>query len=201
MDNLISAISVRASKLEASIKEKHSGMLYIGLCRLFGTILAAHRAKIGGRYHLVVLALQGLLRCLFVPYTNHEPNGEEISAFGVAHTVAYARILTSICDPTVSSVTRSKRRSGLELNDATKKARSIAGQHLPYLMMEYCSCQLKGRLTPEMKTTLNPGLDAVLGILSPEMMRTMNAAMDSSSRSVFKALYEEYRRIGRWDGD
>ncbi len=105
-----------------------------------------------------------------------------------------------ICDPTVSSVRRSRNRSRLELNDETKKARSIAGQHLPYLMMEFCGCQLTGRLLPGMRAALNAGLYAVLGVVPAEMMRTMNAAMDSSSRSVFKALYNDYRRTGKWDG-
>lgn len=199
IDELLAAITVKASNL-GSQAEKNSGRLYIGLCRLFGTILAVHRAKIGGRYHLVLLTLQVLLRCLFIPYTNSEAVGSEASVFGESHATAYGRILNQICDPTVSSVTRWRNRSRLKLNDETKKARSIAGQHLPYLIMEFCGCQLKGRLLPEIRAALNAGLYAVFTVIPPEMMRTMNAAMDSSSRSVFKALYDDYMRFGKWNG-
>ena len=199
IDELLAAIVVKASNLDTQT-EQNSGKLYIGLCRLFGTILAVHRAKIGGRYHLVVLTLQALLRCLFVPYKDSEAVGRESSTFGESHAAAYGRILTMICDPTVSSVTRSRNRLRLELNDKTKKARSIAGQHLPYLIMEFCGCQLTGRLLPGMRAALNVGLYAVLAVISPDIMRTMNAAMDSSSRSVFKALYDDYRRFGKWNG-
>ena len=200
VDELLAAISVKASKI-GTASEKHSGRLYIGLCRLFGTLLAVHRAKIGGRFHLVVLALQALLRCLFTPYKNDEGEESELSMLGESHAAAYGRILNMIGDPTVSSMTRSIPRSRLELNDDRKKARSTAGQHLPYVMMEFCACQLRGRLQPGMRAALNAGLYAVLAVIPADKMRTMNAAMDPSSRSVFKTLYNDFRGIGKWAGD
>ena len=200
VDELLAAISVKASKLYTQ-REEDSGRLYIGLCRLFAVLLATHRTKIGGRYHLVVPALQALQRCLFIPYKNDEAGESEGSVFGESHAAAYGRILSMICDPTVSSVTRRRNRSRLELNDETKKARSIAGQHLAYVMMDFCSCQLWGHLGSGMRVGLNAGLYAVLRAIEPDMLRTMNAAMDSNSRSVFKALYEEYRRVGKWKGE
>ena len=200
MDNLLSAISANASYLEERKGEKHSSMIFTGLCRIFGTILTILRTKIGGRYHLVLCALQALLRCLFIPFTTTKSSHETSSTFTETHAAAYARVLTTLCDPTVSSVTRSKYRLRPELNDETKKAKDIAGQHLSYLIMGYCHCQLKARLSPEMKTALNPGLFAVVAVMSQEVMRTMNEAMDESARAVWKALYEDYRRFGRSGG-
>ena len=117
-----------------------------------------------------------------------------------AHAAAYARLLTSICDPSVSAVSRSKNRLRQQLNDETKKARSIAGQNLQYVVMEFCQCQLRGRLTPEVRTALNPGLYAVFGVMGQETMRTVNAALDAAARAVWKVLYEDYQRFGRWEG-
>lgn len=57
-------------------------------------------------------------------------------------------------------------------------------------------CQLTGRLTPEMKAALEPGIYAVLNVMTKEGMRTMNAALDESGRAVWKGLYEEWRRLG-----
>lgn len=57
-------------------------------------------------------------------------------------------------------------------------------------------CQLTGRLTPEMKAALEPGIYAVLNVMTKEGMRTMNAALDESGRAVWKGLYEEWRRFG-----
>ena len=175
-------------------------MTFTGLCRIFGTILTILRTKIGGRYHLLICALQSLLRCLFIPFTTTTPSHEAPSAFTEIHAAAYARVLTTLCGPTVSSVTRSRYRSRPELNDETKKAKDIAGQHLPYVIMEYCDCQLKGRLLPDMKMALNQGLYAVLAVMSQEAMRTMNEAMNESARAIWKTLYEDYRRFGRNGG-
>lgn len=182
---------------------KYIGTLYHVLCRLFSTVLLLHRIKLGGRYHLIVRALQRLLRCLFVPYAQSETQSTDPGKvkddlhLDANHAAAFARILAALCDPTLSSVSRSKHSSRDELNDETKKARSIAGQHLQYLIEEYCECQLAGKLSAEMKAALNPGLYAVFAVMPQDVMRNLNAAMTSSSRSIFKALYDEYKRSGQ----
>ncbi len=221
IDNTLAAIAILSSRLKMREEEQTTSVVFTGLCRIFSNMLVMHRIKLGGRYHLILPALQGLLRCLFIPYSNNHnhnaanstvannaqssPPAATSTPVGAADAAAYARLLTTICDPTVSAVTRRHRSSkngryGLSLNDETKKARGIAGQHLQYLAMEYCKYQLREYLRPEFKSALTPGLYAVLDVLTPEVMRTMNAAMDSSSRSIFKALYDDYRRQGRWQG-
>ena len=171
-------------------------------------MLAGHRSKLGGRYHLVVLALQGMLRCLFTSYASVTDKNKQLprppwlkdTKLEGEHATAYARLLTSICDPTVSAVTRSKTRARQELNDETKKARSIAGQHLQYLIMEFCQCQLQGRMDPEVRRGLNPGLYAIFDAMSQDLMRTLDSALDAPGRAIFKMVYDDYRRFGRWNG-
>lgn len=207
------------------------GLIFTGLCRVFSSMLISHRLKLGGRYHLILPALQGLLRCLFSPYhsfsnNNNTPTSLSSSSssttspsssapspsisthstISLPHASLYSRLLTAICSPTVSAVTRS--RSSASLNDETKKARSIAGQHLQYLIMEYCTCQLWGHLTTTaddnnkkgmMREKLMPGILAVMDVMSVEVMRTVNARLNASGRSIFKGLYEEWRQM-RWKG-
>ena len=200
----MSAITVKSTTLNRLSDKVNAGTIFLGLCRVFETTLIMHRKKLGGRYHLVIRALQCLLRCLFVPYKYLEQSvysvEEEMSyaGYGEAQATAYARLLTTICDPTVSAITGSKRTPRQELNDETQKARGIAGQHLQYVVEEFCSCQLEGRLLPEMRVALSPGLWAIFDVMTQGVMRNRNAAMGSSSRSVFKALYDEYRRSGKW---
>lgn len=190
--------------MKRQIHEIGGGSVYLGLCRLFETSIVLQRSKLGGRYHLILQALHGLLRCLFVPYKDveHSQNtAEEVMAYagyGETQATVYARLLTTLCDPTVSAVSRSRQTSRQELNDETQKARSIAGQHLQYVIEDFCICQLQGRLLPEMKVALSPGLWAIFEVMSQGVMRNLNASMGSASRSVFKALYDEYRRSGQW---
>ena len=204
IDSLMSTIAVKSLNLARQDDQFEAGSVYLGLCRLFKTTLVMHRQRLGGRYHLIIRALQCLLRCLFIPYEalqSSQASVEEEMAdagYGEAHAAAYAGLLTTLCDPTVSAVGRSRQTLRQELNDETQKARSIAGQHLQYVVEEFCICQLEGRLLPQMRTVLSLGLWAIFDVMSQGVMRNLNAAMGSASRSVFKALYDEYRRSGQW---
>ena len=200
----MSTIAVKSLMMVRQDDQFEVGSIYLGLCRLFKTALVMHRRKLGGRYHLIIRALQCLLRCLFIPYKtlqDSQASAEEKMAYagyGEVQAAAYAGLLTTLCDPTVSAVSRSRQTSRQELNDETQKARSIAGQHLQYVVEEFCICQLEGRLLPPMRMAVSVGLWAIFDVMSQGVMRNLNAAMGSASRSVFKALYDEYRRSGQW---
>lgn len=253
IDNTLAAIGILSSRLEQTIKTTESmssrpGIIFTGLCRIFSSMLISHRLKLGGRYHLILPALQGLLRCLFSPYPSlpsnsttklsssssssaSSPSTSKSSIISFPHASLYSRLLTTLCSPTVSAVTARPRFyssfSPSSLNDETKKARSIAGQHLQYLIMEYCTCQLWGHLTTTtttgttttaagiigddddhdgdnnnkggmmMREKLMPGIFAVMDVMSAEVKRTVNARLDANGRSIFKGLYEEWRREWR----
>ena len=208
IDNAVSAITIALSPSGPHLPPQHAVAVYEHLCGLMSSLLAIHRTKLGGRYHLIIPLLQTLLRCLFTPDTKRARNSKSprrppwlsnrAAKLDVPSAAAYARILTAICEPTVSSVTSFKSRGRTGLNDETKKAKATAGQYLPYLVMEYARCQLEARISPDVKAALTPGLYAVLDVLSIESMRTLNAAMDASGRAIFKGLYDDYRRFGKW---
>ena len=204
IDGIMTAIAVKAIVPRNQLDKAEAGYIFIALCRIFETTLIMHRKKIGGRYHLILPALQRLLQSLFFKYKDLDQNiytlEEEMSyaGYGEAQATVYARLLTTICDPTVSAVSRSRRTPRQELNDETQKARNIAGQYLQHVVEEFCGCQLGGRLLAEMRVALNPGLWAIFDVMPQGVMRNLNASMDPSSRSVFKALYNEYRRSGKW---
>lgn len=201
IDSTLVAIAKTSSHIASVDHDRHAGLIFFSLCKLFNYLLVEYRIRINGRYQLILPALQSLLQNLFVSYSKNEASvrtATSPSKVGRAHAAAYGRLLTTICNPTVSAVTRPRKRLRPELNDERKKARDIAGQHLQYLIMEFCNNQLKGRLEPEIKAALTPGLYAIFDVMAPGVMRAINAAMDSSSQSIYKALYEDYRRSRRW---
>ena len=208
VSNLLSAdCTFTGMELERSF----SIVIFDRVCSLCELLVSRQRKRLGGRYHLLLPVLQQLLRCLYsstsqarvtnthlkesLPVWMREP----LEALGTRSVSQYTRLLTSVCDPTASSVSRKYGKPGAELNDATTKARNQAGQYMQYVIMEYAQCQLKGQISPEGKSALMPGLYAILDVMSRDVMRAMNAAMDSSSRAIFKALYDDYRRFGKWD--
>ncbi|KAI9764574.1 MAG: hypothetical protein M1835_007551 [Candelina submexicana] len=210
IDNALKSIVVCCSPTGPKFDMPSPSSVFLRLTKLLSTILAMHRLKLGGRFHLVILAMQGLLRCLFVSLSKGitKPSKvgsrppwleSKVPALGATDAAAYSRLLTTLCDPTVSSVTSSRNRLKNDLKDETKKAKAIAGQYMPYVLMEYTQCQLRSRMPPEVKAALMPGLHAVFDVMAQDTMRTLNAAMDSSNRAIFKDLYNDYRRFGKWN--
>jgi nucleolar pre-ribosomal-associated protein 2 len=212
VDSLLSCIAVCASKSGPRINPEYSGMIYIRLCRLLGLLLGLHRQKIGGRFHLILPAMQRLLHCLFAKAkkrasrlaksdTGSAQQPHWLSQLDATHATHFTRLLTSLCDPTVSAVSRPTPHGASHegLTDQTKKAKRIAGQYLQYLIMDYAQRSLLGTLSPEVKAALLPGLYSALDVMSRETMRAMNAGLDISGRAVFKSLYDDYMRFGKWN--
>ena len=209
VETTLACIVFMTSSHSPRLSPRYSGFIYIRLCGLMNGILTVHRLKLRGRFHLIIPVLQGLLRCLFIPQTWVHASSANVHALpswlpptgslGVPHATAYARLLTTTCDPSVSTVTRRKHQSHQELTPATDKARKVAGQFLPYVLMEYAQCRLHSNILPEVKAALLPGLHAILDSTNQETLRMVNAAMDASSRAIFKTLYQDYKRFENWN--
>ncbi|PCH02005.1 Hypothetical protein PENO1_034900 [Penicillium occitanis (nom. inval.)] len=204
IDSCLTAVTTTMSNIHSMrtinhISAKSISTIYTRLCRILGTIVALYRQQLGGRFHLLIPALQSLLKALF---PNQKRNQKDGPALGISHTVQFTRLLTSLCDPTVSAVSRPSRptsNSSNSLTDQTKKAKMIAGQHLRILIESYAQNMLEAPLQPDIKTALAPGLYAILDAMPTESKRGLNAGMDISSRAIFKTLHEEYVRFGKWN--
>ncbi|RJE18566.1 Urb2/Npa2 family [Aspergillus sclerotialis] len=204
VDGLFSSLAECLGRYGPHISPKYSSAVYIRICRVVGVVLGVVRVKVGGRHHVVITVLRGLLNCLLdrskkqgrsVEKDKNQPNWlATMQASDAAH---FTRLLTSLSDPTVSAVSRPTGREAL--TDQTKKAKSIAGQYLQYFIMDYSRMCLQGSFLPEIKSVLMPGLYAVLASLSRESMRSLNDDLEISSRAVFKGLYDDYMRFGRWN--
>ncbi|EHY53606.1 hypothetical protein ABEF92_004908 [Exophiala dermatitidis] len=143
--------------------------------------------------------------------TRHLPNWMRTSQDPLSPSSAehFSRLLSSICNPTVSAARSgsSKKRGhshghndlNLNLNDETKRARLLAGQHMQYLVMEYARCTLDGLIVSSVKEKLMPGKYSVMGAMERDLLRALNAALDPSGRAIFKGLYDDWTRYGKWD--
>jgi nucleolar pre-ribosomal-associated protein 2 len=211
IDSLLAAIAGCASKAGPRINPEYAATIYVRLCKLMGVLLGLHRQKLGGRFHLILPAMQRLLNCLFarskkrsqsmLGAKGHTQQPYWLAPLQASHAVHFTRLLTSLCDPTVSAVSRPTQSGGSReaLTDQTKKAKRIAGQYLQYLIMEYTQSSLRGSLVPEVKAAILPGLYAVLDVMSRDTMRAMNSGLDVSGRAIFKGLYDDYVKFGKWN--
>jgi nucleolar pre-ribosomal-associated protein 2 len=208
IDSTLGSITIMCSRNAPSLRSNRASTIYLHLCQIMQAVLTSHRLKLQGHFHLVVQVMQTLLRCLFVPLPHSTSNITKFMApppwlsppkhqLGAKHAEAYTRLLTLICDPSVSSVTRSQHNS---LTSATQKAKGIASQHMQYVLTTYIRLQLEMRMLPEIREKMVPGIYAIFDTTTPEKRRMINDSLDSSGRSVFTTLFRDYQRFGKWKG-
>ena len=179
------------------------------LCHLLQAILTSHRLKLQGHFHLIVQSMQALICCLFTPLPHSNSRLTKLFApppwlpisssqqLNAHHAAAFTRLITLICNPSVSSVTRSQHNA---LTSATDKAKRMAGQHMQYVLTSYIKLQLEMTMLPAVREQMAPGIYAIFDTTTPELRRAINDSMDSSGRAVFRTLYSNYTKFGKWKG-
>jgi len=211
IEAVLAAIIQFCSETGPPLPTTCTSRIFKTLCTMMQTLISHHRRKLRGRFNLLTPALQGLLRCLFTSDASLRGTKSRIrhppwifpghGKITPRHASAYVRILTSICDPSTSSVSSAPSKSNGNirgLTDETRKARGYAGQYMPAVLMELCQCQLHGRLGPGVREALMPGVYAMFDVVGQERLEAENARCSAPARVVFKVLYEEWKRMGRW---
>ena len=203
IDNTLASVAVISTTVmhkRADIQPQH---IIDRLCTIMLTILVRHRRRLLDRYHLVVPALQKLLLCFFVPVTGRQNH----NALPTSSATKYVRVLDTLTNPSASAARNVLRRgsgkqqnqSNANLVDDVKAIRRNLSFHLQYLLQTFCQASLDSRLSPEVKEKLLPGLYSVIGSMDTELMRAMNAAMNDSQRAIWKDLYQQWTRFGKWN--
>ncbi|KAK5091942.1 hypothetical protein LTR70_003039 [Exophiala xenobiotica] len=200
--------------------------IYNCICTLILTLLTRHRRRLTDRHNILIPALQNLLKCLFYPPTRaptttrdtypskaafldslppwlNPPSHTSTTTLPPTSASRLSRVLQTLCDPSTSAARHTKKRpnkgSNLNLTDETRQLRQQVSLHTQYLLITYTQATLDGYISPEVKEKLLPGLYSVLNATDVEVMRAMNASMEVSQREVWKDLYADWGRYGRWN--
>lgn len=208
----ISTISASMPRMAEGVRT--SPRTYIWLCRLVEVLIKRHRLRLEGHFHLLVTALQALLRLLvtskaapspassspFPQNNNSNKNTNTTSSFALQRKQAavFARLLTLICEPSVASVTRGQGPGALD--SAVDAAKRSAGQHMYLVLMLYIRLQLEHPVPRAVRGALQPGVYSILDVTAPEGRRILNEAVDGSGRAIFRELYKQYVKFGKWSG-
>lgn len=185
---------------------RSSDKAYPWLCGLVEVIIKRHRHRLEGHFHLLITALQSLLRLLIIPWptttlsslptntssTSSSPSTQE------AQAARFSRLLTLICEPSVASVTRGQNPGALD--SAPEAAKKSAAQHIYLVLVLYVRLQLERPVPRGVRAVLDPGVFSVLDITTPEGRRMINEAVDASGRAIFREMYKQYVRFGKWNG-
>ncbi|KAF3280770.1 hypothetical protein TWF970_002465 [Orbilia oligospora] len=181
--------------------------IFIPTCGIMASILSGQRFRIKNRHGLVTATLEALMSLLFIPrVTGRKKSDTEIHPPWLANAkswtvtkeaaVSYCRLLTMLCDPSTSSV-RMNRKSD-NLSSATVAARKAVEPHVPGILKRYINLNLTHHLTPDVRAALTPGLYAMFDVMQESTLRSLNMSLDNPGRVVFKALYEDWNKFGKW---
>ena len=203
----ISTICASASRMAEEVRT--SPRTYAWLCRLVEVIIKRHRLRLEGHFHLLVTALQSLLRLLIAPWAGSTPataaaavSQDTTTSLLAAHqrrqAAVFARLLTLTCEPSVASVTRGQAPGALD--SAVDAAKRSAGQHMYLVLMLYIKLQLECPVPRVVREALQPGVYSILDITTMEGRRILNEAVDGSGRAIFRELYKQYVKFGKWSG-
>ncbi|KAL9612018.1 MAG: hypothetical protein Q9167_003384 [Letrouitia subvulpina] len=196
IDNTMAVITSAVAKPNPHTSPAQKGNIYLSACRLFSTILTLHRKRLGGRFHLVLLALQALLRCLFIPHTAFPPPDpvQTPHLYSAPHAAALGKLLSQLCSPAPSAVAK-RRKDDRHLNDPVKKEREKVGRYMHIWLQTYCKCLLEGYLENEgVRKEVERGVGTVIDYVPAEGLRVLNAGMDAEGRGVWRGVWAEWKR-------
>ncbi|KAI3395532.1 hypothetical protein diail_1249 [Diaporthe ilicicola] len=172
-----------------------SAKAYPWLCNLVEVIIKRHRHRLEGHFHLLITALQSLLRLLIIPWpqistttSSSYSSTANPSLDEQAQAARFSRLLTLTCEPSVASVTRGQAPGALDsAPDAAKKS---AAQHMYLVLVLYVKLQLERAVPRTVRAALEPGVYSMLDITTPEGRRVINEAVDASGRAIFRDMYK-----------
>ncbi|KAH8668609.1 Urb2/Npa2 family-domain-containing protein [Xylariales sp. PMI_506] len=181
-----------------------AGEVFEVLYRLTAAIIKRHRLRLEGHHHLLVSILQVLLHVLLA-----DPLSKQVSTTSTLppwlsarlkprHAGRFARLLTLVCEPSAASVVRGANKPALDSAvDAVKRS---AGQHMFRVVMLYIKLQLEATVSREVRKELEAGMFSVLSITPETTLRILNESLDASGRAIFRRIWADYRKFGKWSG-
>ncbi|GAP86556.1 putative urb2 npa2 family protein [Rosellinia necatrix] len=205
LTSVVEVCSIHGPKIKGP---RVAGEIFAALFKLVALIIKRHRLRLNGHFHILLTALRALLTVLLadpaLPASDRRPARSRhhppwlLTRLEPRHGERFARLLTLVCEPSAASVTRSRSRSGLD--SATDVAKRAAGQHM-YLVLEvYVKLQLEAEVSRDMRKALEIGVFSVLDITPEGCRKVLNESLDAAGRAVFRALFAEYRKFGKWKG-
>jgi nucleolar pre-ribosomal-associated protein 2 len=88
------------------------------------------------------------------------------------------------------------------LHSATKKAKALAGQHMPFVLSAYIRAQLDLSLSmkQDVREALVPGWYAIFDTMTVESRKALGESLDASGRAILSELVKDWLRFGKWNG-
>ena len=173
-------------------------------------ILQLYSKRLTQKYHLIVRMLQIMLH-VFVRTTSLAPRNLRdtlsrpppwlTTSCSVTSAQLFARILAMWANPPSIAWHNTTHEAKRQLISTAAKTGKAVSKHIPWFMMEYVALQAE---YPELvmeepgQKALAPGLYALFSVLGTYEREMCMAALDGPGRGIFKALWEDWNKFGRF---
>jgi nucleolar pre-ribosomal-associated protein 2 len=171
--------------------------IYVEMTLAVSSVLLFHRHRINGRHQLVMQVFKSLLRSLTNKTDLKQDRADWLGQhMGPACSQAYARLLSNLCEPNIQSI---RERGGKNnLTSSSAQAKKELAKYVHVLLLSYCRFTLNPRFDKDVTESLRPGFYAVFDVLGPEGQRFTSSLMDPSTRDIFRSIYDDYAKNGKW---
>ncbi|RYP50258.1 hypothetical protein DL768_004195 [Monosporascus sp. mg162] len=210
LNSVIDVCSPQGPNLQET---RAAGQVYDGCYQLVATIIKRHRRRLEGHFPILIATLQAMLRVLLADPTSAQahrhPHARSqhppwlSSRLQARHAARFARLLTLICEPSAASVARSSTAAAAkapQLDSATDAAKRAAGQDMFLVLETYIRLQLEADVPRDVRKALETGVYSVLNVTPQGCRRVLNESLDANGRALFRQMYADYKKFGRWSG-
>ncbi|KAG7858035.1 hypothetical protein KL919_003293 [Ogataea angusta] len=178
----INRVTIQLLDFEGSLGEIQS--LFAQNCQLLSNILLFQRFRFSNRQHLITLSFIPLMECLFK------------LKMDASAGLAYQRLVGNLCEISASSVTNAETDSSL--TSAVSYMKYQLRKFSSLLIMHYVKFYLIYRLDPATKEALESSMFVIFDLLTINELNYINVSLDSQARVVYKTLYDDYKKFGKW---
>ncbi|KAI1384672.1 Urb2/Npa2 family-domain-containing protein [Hypoxylon trugodes] len=206
IETTLSSIVQVCSQSGPRIEEpKAAGEIYDKLYKLTALVLRRHRLRLRGHFPILLSALRALLTTLLTDPNSATKNVTSPEArhpwlksrLQSRHAERFTRLVTLICEPSAGAVARARSS---ELDSATDAAKRAAGQDMFTILELYIKLQLEVVVPRDIRKALEPGVYSILGITPQGCRRILNESLDANGRAIFRQMFADYKKFGKWSG-
>ncbi|KAI2626672.1 Urb2/Npa2 family-domain-containing protein [Hypoxylon sp. NC1633] len=201
---LSSVVHICSQKGPKIQNPRAAGEIYERLYKLVVVVLKRHRLRLKGHFPSLLASLRALLSALLTdPNSSTNTSSPQVSPPWVEsrlksrHAGRFARLLTLICEPSAASVARGRSS---KLDSATDAAKRAAGQDMFTILELYIKLQLEFTVPRDIRKALEAGVYSILDITPQGCRRVLNESLDTNGRAVFRQIFADYKKFGKWTG-
>ncbi|ODV79522.1 uncharacterized protein CANTADRAFT_52044, partial [Suhomyces tanzawaensis NRRL Y-17324] len=172
-----------------SFTEPQTVELYIQTTQVMSHVLLFHRYKLSSRHHIIINSFVALLMPLSAKTDNYLNTNTEAAS-------AYSRLLSNLCEPSVTTMSREQLRHSL--NSSTALAKRALRKHVPLLLINYIYLALKYNFKSVVNEEIIGGIYNIFDVVSTNELQLVNSSLDIPGKAFFRTLHGNYKDFGKW---